>query len=222
MSRVYVYAFVSGPKAPFDLAGRHIEMLRLNGIVAAVDRRDDAPARSEESLRQQHAIVERLCQTCEAVLPARFGALVDEAELKQIVRGRTADLRKALERVKGRVQMTVRILGVPRPNEAPKPSPRDARTRTGTDYLLERRAAQHPPRPEMASVIAAAVGRLVVVEKVEIDHAKGLAVLLHLIARSDVAVYRERVARAAAGHPSLTVRVSGPWPPFAFAPDAWP
>jgi hypothetical protein len=48
-----------------------------------------------------------------------------------------------------------------------------------------------------------------------------LVSLYHLVARGEAARYRRAVTGAAAGL-GLQVLVSGPWPPYAFAPEALP
>ena len=81
MSNVYVFALVERPAASattMRIARHRIEFMPVRGIYAAVERRRTQPRISEASLRGQHDVVVKLARRCEAILPVRFGAWVDE------------------------------------------------------------------------------------------------------------------------------------------------
>src|SRR4029078_3932780 len=67
-------------------------------------------------------------------------------------------------------------------------------------------------------VVATAVADLTIAERSEAGTERAPAVLYHLIARGNVARYNDAVSLLK----SAAVSVSGPWPPFAFAPDLRP
>ena len=211
---LYVYAFVEGPGRSMTIARHRLEIMSVAGVGVAVERLEEPPTASEAALRTQHAIVERLQRRFDAVLPARFGSFVPLEELRQIVRLRRGDLRKALRRVRGRVQMTVRIVTTP----APTPAPSVLRTRSGTDYLNARRAALSGTRPPLAAAVSVAVSRLVHDERVETDPARGRTAMFHMIERTDATRYRTAVRRVPVGD-GEALTVTGPYAPFAFAPD---
>ncbi len=71
--------------------------------------------------------------------------------------------------------------------------------------------------PAEAEAVRAAVRQLVIAERASPDSEHTQASLYHLIARGSVSRY----FAAAAVFQSPDVTVSGPWPPFAFAPDPW-
>ena len=211
---LYVYGFVDGPGRPMTIARHRLEILSVAGVGVAVERLDEPPAASEAALRTQHAIVERLHRRFDAVLPARFGSFVPLEQLRQIVRPRRADLRKALRRVRGRVQMTVRIV-----TPAATPAPIVVRTPpSGTDYLNARRAALSASRPPLAAAVSAAVSPLVHDERVETDPAHGRTALFHMIERADARRYRASVRRVPVPRDEA-LTVTGPYAPFAFAPE---
>jgi hypothetical protein len=217
MSAVYVYALQDRPGRRRVLLGHVIEIMRVEGLYAAVERRSAAPRMSEASLRAQHQIVVRLGEAVDAILPVRFGALVDAKELHRVVRLRQAVLAKSLEHVRGREQMTVRVFGpARRPSAAASP-----KARSGTEYLAGRRASRDR-LPPAAALISGAVRGLVSAE--QIDGARGgmEAALNHLVPRGCATEYRALVRDAAAALGSrVSVTISGPWPPFAFVPDLW-
>ncbi len=212
---VYVFALTSHAIPSFAVKRRRVEFLDLGGLHAAVERRHDSPALSESSLNTQHEIVTRLADRIDAVVPARFGALIEEGELRNILAARRHVVAEALALVHGRVQMTVRF------REAPESMRRiDARASaamSGTAYLEARRDAARA-MPALAGVVATAVADLTIAERSEVGTERAPAVLYHLIARGNVARYNDAVSLLK----SSAVSVSGPWPAFAFAPDLWP
>lgn len=210
---LYVYAFVGAPGATMRVAGRRIEILRVKGLDVAVERMDAPPRISETFLLAQHSIVERLWRSFDAVLPARFGAWHDPASLDGTLASRSRELRQRLRHVRGRAQMTVRVIApAAQPDPAPGPAP------SGTAYLTRRKASLSPPPPAI-DAIRAAVKPLVIEEKVEIE--RGRAVVYHLIDRSDARRYRARISKIMAGG-NGTIAVGGPYAAYAFVPEVWP
>ena len=215
MSALYVFALTRDVAAPFEFDGHQIEFIGFSGLGAAVERVAARPRVSEATLRAQHEIVMRISTHVDDLLPARFGAFVDDRELEEIVTIRRNVIAEALDLVHGRVQMTIRIRETtPSAGRADRSGPGTATT--GTAYLEARRAAAvHTVPPDAASMIAA-VGHLVAAERSE--NGKGVASIYHLIDRRHVDEYRAALSDV----PSSIITVSGPWPPFAFAPDLWP
>jgi hypothetical protein len=218
---LYVYGFVPAsmaPARPIRVNGHRIELLRIARIAVAIERLPERPSMSESSLRTQHAIVERLAKRCQAVLPARFGSFIALDDLQRIVRGRQADLREALRTVHRRVQMTIRIV-TSHPANSRGPVARAATS--GVAYLNARRASISASLPPVAVVVIDAVRTLVRGERIENDRESGRTAVFHLIDRTDVRRYRSSIA-------SLTlptddsVTATGPFAPFAFAPELWP
>jgi len=216
MSVLYVYALSGGSAAPFAAHGHRIEFMEFGNVHAAVERSADRPAISETALRTQHEIVIRISASVDDVLPVRFGARVEEEELGQLVAMRRDVIHRALDLVRGRVQMTVRIRGEEPSHEgtaAPTITPS-----TGTAYLEARRAAAARPLTPMAMAVAAAVRHLAVSEKVGGPANRASTTMYHLVDKHRVEDYNE--ALSSLQSPALTV--TGPWPAFAFAPDLWP
>jgi hypothetical protein len=212
---VYVFALTSHAIPSFALKRRRVDFLDLGGFHAAVERRSQSPAVSESSLRTQHDIVTRLANRIDAIIPARFGAVIDERDLRDILEARRPVIQDALALVRGRVQMTVRFRDAS--ESMPRNSPPIPAGMTGTAYLEARRSAIRM-MPALAGVVATAVANLTIAERSEAQTERAPAVLYHLIARENVARYKDVVSSLN----SAAVSVSGPWPPFAFAPDIWP
>ncbi len=224
MNHVYVVALTSHNCQPFSVAGHRIDFVDADGVFAAIERRSAPPTVSEVELRSQHDVVNAISDRVEALLPVRFGTWIDKHELTNMVGRQKAAIVDALQLVRGRVQMTIRFLS-PQPDAVRDRS--GERAASGTEYLQARRVAELW-MPEEAAALRNAVRDFVVAERVSGGTERGaisaiparlgsVASLYHLISRDRVPTYR------AATQPleCATVVVSGPWPPFAFAPDPW-
>jgi hypothetical protein len=217
MSALYVFALTRDIAAPFEFDSHRIEFMGFSGLGAAVERVAGRPQVSEAALRTQHEIVMRISRHVDDLLPARFGAFADDKELEQIIAIRRNVIAEALDLVHGRVQMTIRVR-----ETAPVAGPADmagsGAAPTGTAYLEARRAAAVQSVPPGAASMTAAVRHLVAAERSEHGQGRSVASIYHLIERRHLDQYRAALSSV----PSSIITVSGPWPPFAFAPDLWP
>lgn len=212
---LYVFALSDSDDRVPERIGRHrLECVELGGLVAIVERRSAAPVLSERSLRDQHRVVVALHQRAKALLPVRFGALLDRTELDGIVRQRRAVLMRALKRVRGMAQMTIRSFEA---RSRPASEPRAA---TGTAYLARRARAVRPDVPPAVDAVREAVRTLVVDESIEAGRGAVRVSVNHLIRIGDVDRYLVRAESALTdAAASESVLRTGPWPPFAFAPE---
>jgi hypothetical protein len=218
MSGLYVFGLSGQKAATFVAAGHRIEFVKADDVYAAVERVSRPPAVSEETLRKQHEVVAHIAGRVEALLPARFGAFVDARELRAVVAGRRHAILEALALVQGRTQMTARLLGP----ELPAAVPAEMRATTGTEYLASRRAiVALPPMPAALGAVADAVRGIVVTERAEAGRGRVIATLYHLLDRNLVEDYKAALAPIPPPTGDLALSVTGPWPPFAFAPDLW-
>lgn len=221
----YVHALIDGPVRGADrgraghprsmrIARRRIELVSVGPLWAAVEQLERPPELSEGSLRSQHDVAVALARRFDAILPARFGAVLDRLELERVVKARRRRIQRAFDAVRGRAQMTVRIFGAETPALG-----RARRPHTGTLYLQSRRQAARVPLPASAFAIRRAVRPLVERERVDAGRGQVRATLHHLIVRGRAAEYRSLVRRVIEKQPfEDDVAISGPWPPFAFAP----
>jgi hypothetical protein len=209
----YVFALCRSTAPVPDSIGRHrLERIAIGSIAAIAERRASMPILSERALRDQHRVVVALHEQLQTLIPVRFGALLERSELERIVRLRRAALVRALTRVRGRAQMTIRAVG------AATAIARSSPPRSGTAYLAERARAARPAVPPAAEAVRAAVRELVAEESIEAGRG-GSVVINHLIRARDAGAYLARAGRVLSGVPADTLSVSGPWPPFAFAPE---
>jgi hypothetical protein len=212
------------PLYVFALLDQQVRVPRSSGIVlvgvaglfAAVRKNSEVPALSEAALREQHRIVLKLAEAARAILPVRFGTVVNHESLEQTLKSGRAVLKEAFSTVRDREQMTVRVFG-----SAPV-QPVASAAASGTEYLLARVAHARPQLPPIAIAIARAVAPIARSERIDPGQREVQVTLHHLVDRGRAAEYRSLVESAIARtDPSPSVAVSGPWPPFAFVPDLW-
>jgi gas vesicle protein GvpL/GvpF len=229
---VCVYALVSSSSSVRKLTGVGGEQLRtipLDGVTAIAGRVTHRPAASTRNLRQYATVVESIAARVPAILPARFGTTFDDlTELTLVLRSRGAVLRDRLRAVRGRTQMTIRLVSESESGDDSRARQSRAAGRgrvrlehtatQGAQYLRQRLAALRTARevPELAA-IRPAIRRFVRDERVE--RRGGIATVHHLIPRAMAQRYSAAVARAAAKG-GIRLVVSGPFAPYAFA-DNW-
>ena len=205
---LYVLALTDEPAGIDRIGERRLQLVTVAGIHAICQRRNGPPPVTDKDLRQQHADVIAISRRVRAVLPARFGALLTKNELTTLIRANEVDIRRGLDEVRDRVQMTVRVLGTVR---RPAPTPAS----TGRQYLEQRQRAGAPELPSRARAFLDAVRPLVTRERQERGAPGLLASVYHLLESKNIDEY-QTLARTMTGS---DVIASGPWPPFAFTPQ---
>lgn len=220
MSLLHLYAVIaeepaspSSPSSPgTGIAGEPLRLIPCGELLIVAGEMELAPRISAGTLAAQDAVVRRLADQVEALLPIRFGEKArDEDELRGLLQPRVRHLAEALERVRGCRQMTLRVFGEPEPAEEPEPA-----GPPGTRYLEAKRREIERARslPEIAPLLER-LRPLVRSERIERrEQGTLLGTVYHLVRREDVPAYKDVLK----GEDRLAV--SGPWPPYAFAP-AW-
>lgn len=221
MSRLYVYAVVDATakgRLGRGLVGEPLRLVRCGTVVAAVGDVDVAPAVTPANLRAHDATVRRLARHVDALLPARFGSLVDdEATLREALEPRAAELGEALRLVAGCEQMTLRVYGGARPTDETAAEDAPPGVGPGSRYLAARLRARRVPEIEP---LRRALRGLVRAERAERHATRPLiASVYHLIPRGRTRAYRAALLRTRRDLGEVTVRASGPWAPYAFAPE---
>ena len=228
MSGLYVYAVVEtgAGTTGTGLAGEPLRIVTCGDLAAVVGEMQDTPAVDARTLQAHDAVVRAVAQNADAILPTRFGCFVkDETALRDALQPRARELGEALGVVRGCEQMTVRVYGTdaatPPADEPAAGGPAEP-ARPGTDYLVSRQRERRRARevPELDPV-RPALAMLVREERAQRHHTPPLlASVYHLIERGQAAAYQETLTRAAASLGGVRVSATGPWPPYAFAPEA--
>lgn len=215
------YVFALADRPPRGGGGRGFSsavVARSSGVAYVLaERRADVPPLAFDALRQHDRIVSRLAGRVPALLPVRFGTLLDAAGLAEALRERDDELAEAFDLVRGRCQMTWRRMRSRRvASRTPAPGV-DPTGTSGAEYLRRRAAAVHPPLPRVFHPVHRALAPVVACERFEPAVAGRPDALYHLIDRVSSRAYRGLADDLKASVAGLTV--TGPWPPYAFTPE---
>lgn len=251
---IYLYCLTDPGCAPAadlrGLGGAPVRVVPLAGSARSAAWVSDLPGELgpvTPELARIHDRVVRAALSRETPLPARFGqSFAGEEALRRALEARAEAIVHALERVRGGVEMTVRVL-LSEPGSAAREGDttgdaagRDrASSATGDlapgdpgggapvgvgraymDRLRDRQQGSAALRRK-AEFLQARVSRAVdavVREEVCSTVMPGTHSfsLSHLVAREAVGQYRLAVDSLVQGDPSLRLLVSGPWAPYSF------
>ena len=205
----YVFALTDTAPAGRPVRGLRapVSFRRMGGVFAAVERRADVPPPALGSLRRHQQVVDRLAARVPAILPVRFGTLLEARELREAVQTRQEDFEDALALVRDSVQFTWRAA------QASSPSTVQADARSGTEYLLRLAISG---REGALRAIPKALRPLVVGERQQPATGALPAATYHLVRKRNAEAYVRAARHERARKRTLTF--SGPWPPYAFTP----
>lgn len=246
---IYLYCLtdpVSEPAAGLrGLGGELVRAVPVGHASAWVSDLGAGLGSATAEMVRAHDSVVRAALSIETPLPARFGqTFAGDQALRRALEARADGIARALDRVRGGVEMTVRVL-------LPEVGSEDV-SRNFTVSALEgdeaevggaaTRAAAGAPegagRAYMARLrdkrrAAAAIKKRAEFLQARVAHAVDGVVreevystpspaahsfsVSHLVAREAIGQYRLRVDSLVRGDPILRLLVSGPWAPYSFA-----
>ena len=203
---IYLYAVVDElaglPDGP-GIDGASLERRRAGEFDLVVSEHAAEVEPTEDAVLAHARVVEELLPLAGAVLPARFGVgFEDGTSLERAVGNRAADLDKSLDRVRGRVEVGVRVVG----DQTPPPA------ETGREYL-EARQRQLAAIDELHDSLAA---RALAATR---GNSRGQLVMsgAYLVDPEGIPEFQKAVGALQSEHPQLTFALTGPWPPYSFA-----
>ena len=219
----YVFALVDA--APSGAKGRGLSgplgLRPVPGGFAVVERRADVPPAEFGSLKRHHDVVARLASRVPAIIPVRFGTLLDDDAIDEVLAERGDDLAAAFVAVRDRVQLTWRrgrpAPGVPSPASDILRPTAGVPAESGREYLRRVAKAASPAPPAAWRAVRATLKPLIAAERYQAGSSSLPEALYHLVGRDTLARY----STVAAGlrHADAALTMTGPWPPFAFAPE---
>jgi hypothetical protein len=198
---IWVYAVCEQPERPLPavsgLGGAPLVGIADGPLLAVATRHHDVPDDAGVDALWTHQRVIEAVGLERAVVPVRFASRHGDAEhVRAALAERRDALLAALERVRGRVEVAVRVI-------EPEPAPVDGRT-----YLARRRkaAALH----DRLAQRAIAAGR-------RPEHG-GQELLrgAYLVERPAVAAFTAFVQALQREHPEVSLVCTGPWPAYSF------
>ena len=220
---LYVYALVDADGRPPRPAGTGHDGAALcvvaRGEVAAICSRHDhldLPV-DREHLWRHERVAEALMDD-HAVLPVRFGTTVaDDDALAAMLDERQDEFRGALERVRGRVEISVKVVWTP---PEPPAEHADAAAAPGRAYLMGRLETRNAAVALADAIHGRLTAHAVDARREVLVTPRLLLSAAYLVDRGAVDAFLEASDDAARRHPELELVCVGPWPPHTFAQGA--
>lgn len=231
----YVYCAADGPAGASacgpGVRGSRVRQVSRGDVRLLWSEVDAGFAWTERDVLRHEAVVES-AMARSAVLPMRFGTVLSAPEaVLEILERLSPRFRAALERVRGKVEVGVKVLWdaetlkeaiaarLPEGarQEAPGAPP-------GKNYLL-RRFQEHFLRRRLEEMAATVGGEIDAPLRKWAAEAKGrtlatddlLLSASYLVERDRLEGFKARLEEVRAAHPGLKFLFSGPWPPYGFA-----
>jgi hypothetical protein len=205
---IELYAITDAPPPPLR------DMPELSAVPAGRLAAVCAPANDEQvspdTLWRREAVVESLMESAD-LLPLRYGTRFDDtAAAAAAVERRQDELAAALDRVRGAVELSVRVL-------APAERDEGRAAATGTEYLRGKARAASA-RDAVAQAVHEPLAGLAR-DSVRRESGRPGEQLTgaYLVDRDAVEAFAARVADLQASLPELRLLCTGPWPPYSFA-----
>jgi len=228
---LHVYAVTDPeprPPAVAGVDGAPVATLAQGGLAVAYSRHATAPSPPSPETALVHArVCDDLLAQGLAVLPVRYGTrYADEAALREGVAERRQALGARLDAVRGHVELGLRVLWTPHPDDVEPDGVAVEDGGPGRAYLLRRVAQeqQRQRRREAAEAAAAQVHDPLAAAAREarsevLATPRLLLSASYLVPRHGVDAFRALVEDMAAAHPDLDVLCTGPWPAYSFGDE---
>jgi hypothetical protein len=211
---------------PAALGGSAIEVVRAAGLVALAERTSEPPRAEPDALRRHDLTVRALADRLSAILPARFGqTTAGTAELEALLSDHRDRFVRGLDRVRGCVQVTTRLVADDDSERVAADEPAhgggDGTAIAGVENgpgrrWLRRRLAER--RSPALDALCRSLEPIARETRTRLGPAAATASAYHLVERERA---RELIDLAAAFQPpaGMRVTVSGPFPPYAFVEE---
>ena len=225
--KLYAYCLVEDVDA-LDLSVRGVadlpvSMLKIDEFGIVISEGESFPLTQSESV-MAHAAVVRSFLDQTTSLPFRFGTVLTEQQLRHYVATYKPALKENLAHVRGCVEMDLKIIWQQAIPDANRP-PENEKQGPGTAFLEKKRREllgderQSGQKDELSNLLREQLGGLIRDEHIELYPSKTavLAAVFHLVERSNIEKYQKNVQEIRNNRPVLSIRLSGPWPPYSFA-----
>lgn len=226
--KLYVYCLVEDLdklEVPVPgIAGAPVRLLKIDefGILVSDGESDAFPLTRESAIAHDTLVRSIFDQTTS--LPFRFGSVVSEQQLRHYVATYKPALKKSFAHVRGCVQMDLRIIWQRSEPEADQP-PENEKHGPGTAFLEKKRREllgderQVAQTTTLSNLLRKDLGGMVRDEQIALRPSKTavLATVFHLVESVNTGGYQEIVQEIRNNRPELSIRMSGPWPPYSFA-----
>lgn len=170
----------------------------------------DELALSPEVLWRHERVVEALMEDRD-LLPVRYGTRVEnEVAAASALAERHSELARALDRVRGAVEVSVRVLG-----DQPRPRPSDSLS--GAEYLRAKARSAAAQEAVSRTVHSPLASRARASAKLPAPDPAELLRAAYLVDRGWLSSFVECVHELEEANPDLRLLCTGPWPPYSFS-----
>lgn len=240
--KLYLYclsdnAKIAAIETTKGLSGACAHIVDLGNIKAVVSDVESHQVKvTRENVLAHERVIDRVMRVT-TPLPFRFGAVVTIEQLQTYVESNEARLRELLDRVRGAVEMSVKIIwdkdAVSRQSAETTSQKTESKQKTastgdeatgpGLAFLLAKQREIEGNRElknraeEIARWLDQGVTGLVRDKTVSVQPADRMVVsAAYLVERERLAEYRERISSLSRERKELSFLTSGAWPPYSF------
>jgi hypothetical protein len=208
---IYAYAITEPSGARWDASGleeARLRTIQAGGVQATYSEHAELDLTPTPELLWTHDAVVAELMRRGPVLPLRFGTgMPDVAALRGVLRRSGADFLSQLERVRGRVELAVR-LGLPVGHG-------DRRASDGSSYMRSKLAALRAGEEAAERVLVPLAG-LASATALSRPGPDPVVKASYLVATSEVERFATAVQRLQERNPELSLSCTGPWAPYSF------
>lgn len=166
---------------------------------------------SPDVLWRHERVVEALMEDRD-LLPVRFGTrLEDEAAAASALADRHREFARALDRVRGAVEVSVRVLG------EKSPAAPESESVSGAEYLRAKVRSAEAQEAVSRAVHAPLASRARASAKLRAPDPAELLRAAYLVDRTDLRSFVRCVEELEEANPDLRLLCTGPWPPYSFS-----
>jgi hypothetical protein len=208
---IYAYAITEPSRAGRDasgLEGARLRSVQADGVQGIYSEHPELDLTPTAELLWRHDQVLGDLMRRGPVLPLRFGTgMPDAAALRGVLRRSRADFLSQLDRVRGRVELAVR-LGLPAADG-------DRGTADGSSYLRSKLAALRAGEAAAERVLVP-LGGLASATALSRPGPDPVVKASYLVAAGEVERFATAVQRLQERNPELSLSCTGPWAPYSF------
>jgi hypothetical protein len=217
---LYLYAISdTGPSTDISgLEGAPLHAIRQGDLVAVASEHDRLRLRPEEAAIWAHEAVVETLMEAGPVLPMRLGSTADGPDsVTALLRERSVDFGRALEHVRGAVELGVRVACSREPAEFAAPVTAGVGSSgSGATYMLGRLTRKRAV-DDADMALRAALGPLARDQaSVRSSHERMSLRTAFLVDRDRVDEFVDAAQRLDEELDDFTLGCTGPWPPYSF------
>jgi hypothetical protein len=208
---LYLFCLMDEPVEAPPVTGLQDQPVRILSIgefsVVVSDFHGNQLAPGKEDIIAHERVIERFMDKA-TPLPFRFGSVISESKLNQFISENTATLKADLEKVRGCVEMGLKVMTTALPQGEP---------RSGTEFL-EARKRQFDLQTSVSAIVDAATVGLIQQSDVSLisKTARPIIRIAHLVLRYHLDEYKSHINELVRQRTEWAFLRSGPWPPYSF------